>query len=69
MKDGKAAGDDGITTEMFKLVGEFGTDKLTELYNDIYDTGYLPEDLPNQYSLLYQKNQERMNVETTEPSA
>jgi hypothetical protein len=26
----------GITTEMLKLIGDFGIDTLTELYNDIH---------------------------------
>ena len=33
---GKAPGDDGITTEMLKLLEDFGTDKLSELFNEIY---------------------------------
>ena len=42
---GKAPGDDGITVEMIKLLEEFGVDKLTELYNEIYSTGNFPEEL------------------------
>ena len=45
MKDGKAPGEDGITTEMLKILEEFTIDKLTDLFNDIYNTGYLPEEL------------------------
>ena len=42
---GKAPGDDGITTEMLKLLESFGVDKLTDLYNEIYNTGVFPEEL------------------------
>ena len=42
---GKAPGDDGITIEMIKLLEEFGVEKLTELYNEIYSTGRFPEEL------------------------
>ena len=42
---GKAPGEDGITTEMLKLLEDFGIDKLTELFNAIYETGDFPEDL------------------------
>ena len=42
---GKAPGEDGITTEMLKFLDSFGIEKLTELYNDIYSTGIIPEEL------------------------
>ena len=42
---GKAPGDDGITVEMIKLLEDFGIDKLTDLYNEIYSTGTFPEEL------------------------
>ena len=42
---GKAPGDDGITTEMLKLLESFGVEKLAELFNDIYSTGVFPEEL------------------------
>ena len=42
---GKAPGDDGITTEMIKLLEEFGVEKLANLYNEIYQTGTFPEEL------------------------
>ena len=40
---GKAPGDDGITTEMLKALEEFGIEKLTDLYNEIYSSGIFPE--------------------------
>ncbi|RUS89973.1 hypothetical protein EGW08_002240 [Elysia chlorotica] len=45
MKDGKAQGEDGITTEMLKVLGEFSIEKLTDIFNDIYDTGHIPDEL------------------------
>ena len=42
---GKAPGDDGITTEMLKLLEDFGVEKLADLYNEIYSTGIFPEEL------------------------
>ena len=42
---GKAPGDDGITTEMLKLLESFGVEKLTDLFNEIYSTGVFPEEL------------------------
>ena len=45
MRTGKAPGEDGITVEMLKQLEDFGITKLTELYNDIYTTGLIPEEL------------------------
>ena len=45
MKNGKAAGEDEITAEMLKALHEFGIEKLTTLFNNIYDTGFLPEEM------------------------
>ena len=30
---------------MLKALGDFGIDKLTLLFNKIYDTGFLPEEM------------------------
>ena len=43
-KTNKAPGADGVTTEMIKALEEFGVEKLSDLYNDIYESGNLPED-------------------------
>jgi hypothetical protein len=42
---GKAAGPDGITVEMIEALEEFGIDKLTDLFNDIYFSGCIPEEM------------------------
>lgn len=45
MKEGKANGDDGISTEMLKALNTFTVEKLTNLFNDIYNSGHLPEEM------------------------
>ena len=42
---GKALGEDEITIEMLQALDEIGIDKITELFNKIYDTGYIPDDM------------------------
>ena len=44
-QNGKAAGEDGITTEMLRALEEFGVDTLTDMYNDMYATGHIPDEL------------------------
>lgn len=44
MKIGKAVGPDGVHIELIKLLGDFGIDVLVKLFNNIYDTGELPDD-------------------------
>ena len=45
LRPGKAPGEDEITTEMLQALDEIGIDKITELCNKIYDTGYIPDDM------------------------
>ncbi|KAG1651907.1 Craniofacial development protein 2 [Nymphon striatum] len=45
LKNGKACGPDEISAEMLRALGDFGVDRITEICNDIYNTGYLPEDM------------------------
>ena len=44
-QNGKAPGEDGITTEMLRALEDFGVDRLTELFNDMYSTGHMPDEL------------------------
>ena len=44
-KGRKAPGKDMIVSEMGKALGSFGVEKLTELFNSIYNSGQFPEDL------------------------
>ena len=45
MKDGKAQGGDNISTEMLKVLEVFTLNKLTDLFNRIYNTGHIPDEL------------------------
>ena len=45
LRPGKAPGEDEIATEMLQASDEIGIDKVTELCNKIYDTGYIPDDM------------------------
>ena len=44
-KRNKAAGPDGIVTEMLTALDDFGIKKITELINEIYNSGEIPEEL------------------------
>jgi len=44
MKTGKAAGGSGMTTEMLKALGEEGIRWLTEIFNQTWEEGRMPED-------------------------
>ena len=65
-KGGKAPGEDNITTEMWKSLGSFGAQKLTQQFNSIYDTGQFPHDLINIHSFPYLRKPWQRNVETTD---
>jgi len=53
---GKTPGEDGISTEMIKLLDEYGIGKLLELYNRIYESGHIPEQLlKSMYIILPKK--------------
>lgn len=41
----KAVGPDGIVTEMLIALDDFGIEKITEIINEIYNNGDIPEDL------------------------
>ena len=45
MKRHKATGPDEIVTEMMTTLEEYGVSKVTDINNEIYDTGEIPEDL------------------------
>ena len=45
MKRNKAAGPDDIVTEMIVALEDFGIEELTEVLNEVYDSGEIPEDL------------------------
>ena len=45
MKEGKATGTDGVATEMISVLGDLGIERVTDILNKIYNTGYIPEDM------------------------
>ena len=45
MKRNKTAGPDKIVIEMVTALEDFGIEKVTEVINEIYNTGEIPEDL------------------------
>ena len=45
MKDGKAKGVDELSTECLKALDTTSLGILTDLFNKIYKTGYIPNDL------------------------
>ena len=45
MKRGKAVGEDGIDAEVIQVLGEFAVEKLTSLFQKMYESGYIVESL------------------------
>ena len=45
MKRNKACGPDNIYAELLQATDEFSVDKITEIANDMYNSGNIPEDL------------------------
>lgn len=45
MKRNKACGPDNIFAELLQATEEFSVDKITEIANDMYNSGNIPEDL------------------------
>lgn len=61
LKPGKAPGDDEISTEMLQALDEIGIDKITELCNKIYDTGYIPDDMKKSTFIPLPKKSKAVN--------
>ena len=57
IRKSKAAGPDEIMTEMIMALDEFGIEKLTEVINEIYDSGEIPEELSKSIFIALPKNQ------------
>ena len=59
-KNNKSPGEDAVTAEHFKYLGENSIKKLTLLFNKVYETGILPKDwLTSTYIALPKKNKAR----------
>ena len=57
MKNGKAVRPDKIAIEMIKALEEFGISKLTEVKNQIYESGNFPEELMKSiFTIIPKKN-------------
>ena len=41
----KAPGPDGVYTEMLKILDDFGIKRITDIANEIYNSGTIPDDL------------------------
>lgn len=55
MKEGKAKGENGTTTEMLKLLEDFGVDSLFDLFNEICASGYIPEAMAKSVYITFPK--------------
>ena len=66
---GNALGQDMISTEMIKVIGQFGIENITERYNTIYETGHIPQDLLTSMYITLPKSQWLPNAQTIEPPA
>lgn len=53
----KAAGPDGIVTKMLTALDDFSIDKITEIISDIYNSGYIEEDLSRSIFIAMPKKQ------------
>ena len=69
MKRHGAAGPDEIFTAMIISFEEYGVSKVTDIINEIYDTGETPEDLCRSIFIALLRNQEQLNVSYIQPSA
>ena len=63
MKNNKAPGPDGITTEMIKALDDFGIEKITILANEVYDNGKIPEDLSRSIFIMIPKKPDAIECE------
>ena len=61
MKDKKAAGMDGINTEIIKALDGASLRTLTKLCNKIYSTGYIPDDMMNSVFITLPKKPKAIN--------
>ena len=61
MKDKKAAGMDGINTEIIKALDGTSLRTLTKLCNKIYSTGYIPDDMMNSVFITLPKKPKAIN--------
>ena len=63
MKRHKAVGPNEIVTEMVTSLEEYGVSKVTDIINEIYDTGEIPEDLHRSIFIALPKKPEAVECE------
>jgi hypothetical protein len=59
----KAPGPDNITIEQIQALGKSGQEILTKMFNDMYSTGYLPEDLKKSIYIPLPKKERAVDCE------
>ena len=62
-KTGKAAGPDEVNLEMILALGEEGVNLLWELFNNIYETGHLPDEMLKSIFFAMPKKSNPMDCE------
>ena len=62
-KTGKAAGSDEVYLEMILALGEEGVNLLWELFNNIYETGHLPDEMLKSIFIAIPKKPNTMDCE------
>jgi hypothetical protein len=58
MRDKKATGDDDVSLEALKLLGDDGLNKLSQLINNIYESGEWPKDFTEVTMVEFKKKPE-----------
>ena len=61
MRDGKACGVDGISTECLKALNDTSVEVLMDLCNKIYQSGYIPEDMMKSIFVTLPKKPNALN--------
>ena len=55
MKHGKALGPDDVAIEEVEALGEFGIERVTDVLNEIYDTGEIPTEMSKSIFIVLPK--------------
>lgn len=52
----KASSSDTLTMEMIAALVDFAADKITEMYNDIYNIHFIPKDIERSAFITFPNN-------------